>query len=153
MTTSRTKSSVTAQGAKFKTAKTKGHKTLPTKTKKKVNPVAEQKEDETPVKPSYMLRLKDGENQQWKTQTSAHISYRAPLRENPRRKCKVTNVVVKKKEYVMEKNLFIDRCVTKKNSFGNNHEPMRVNVCGDTFKMIIKPQPKHIKGKISLVVI
>ena len=153
MTTTRTNPSVTPQGAKYKQAKTKGLKTIQKKTKKNRKPVVEPNEDEPPVKPTYMLEVKDGENQQWVTQTSAHISYRAPLRETPKRKCKVSNVVVIKKEYVMEKNLFIDRCVTKKNSFGNNHEPMRVNVCGDTFKMIIKPQPKHIKGKISLVVI
>ena len=30
---------------------------------------------------------------------------------------------------------------------------MKVTVCGDDWKMIIKPQPKHIKGKNPLVVI
>ena len=49
----------------------------------------------------------------------------------------------------MEKNLSIDKCVTKNNTF----EPMKVTVCGDDWKMIIKPQPKHIKGKNPLVVI
>ena len=153
MTTTRTNPSVTPQGAKYKQAKTKGLKTIQKKTKKKRKPVVEPNEDEPPVKPTYMLEVKDGENLQWVTQTSAHISFRAPLRETPKRKCKVSKVVVIKKEYVMDRYLSIKRCVTKTNTFGNNHEPLRVNVCGNKFKMVIKPQPNHIKGKISLFVI